>query len=53
MSTTARKNRRWRAQIKRRQADEAMTRFAWLVGAVLVLEFGAFLFVTGAIRPLS
>jgi hypothetical protein len=52
MSTTARKNRRWRAQIKRRAQDEEMTRFGWYVVGVVVLEVVVFLWVTGALRVL-
>ena len=56
MSTTARKNRRRVQRIKQRAQDDEMTRFAWLVGAVIVLEIALLVFVAsrhGFMSPLA
>lgn len=52
MSTSARKNRRFRARIKQHASDEELTRFGRLVGFVCVIEAGVLLWVMGVIRPL-
>jgi ABC-type uncharacterized transport system permease subunit len=57
VSTTARKTRRLRARVKQRVQDEALSRFGWLVGGVLVFELLVFVFVLAQngifVRPLG
>jgi hypothetical protein len=39
--------------MSRRRKDDPMTRFTWLVGSMVVLEFGLLVWIVGFIRPLG